>query len=72
MLVKIELNAERMAIWVQVSRAETQAQDSCGSKTPGCILRVSKISLNTHKRGAGRAVRDTSRAPKDWDWAIKV
>ena len=32
-----------------VSRAETKAQDSCGFKTPGCILRVSKISLNPHK-----------------------
>ena len=35
-----------------VSRVETQAQDSCSSKTPGCTLRVSKISLNTQTRGA--------------------
>ena len=32
--------------------AETQAQDSCGSKTPKCTLRVSKISLNTQTHDA--------------------
>ena len=39
-----------------VSQAETQAQDSCGSKTPGCTLRVSKINFNTQTRGARNLV----------------
>ena len=39
-----------------VSWAETQAQDSCGSKTPRCTLRVSKINPNTQTRGARNLV----------------
>ena len=39
-----------------VPRAETQAQDSCGSKTLECTLQVSKINLNTQTRGARNLV----------------
>ena len=39
-----------------VSRAETQTQESCDSKTLGCTLRVSKINLNTQTRGARNLV----------------
>ena len=35
-----------------VSRAEAQAQDLYGSKTPECTFWVSKISLNTQTHGA--------------------
>ena len=48
-----------------VSQAETQAQDSCGSKTPECTLRVSKISLNTQTRGAHSLVYSLPTNPGD-------